>query len=232
MDNNISSLLADHDPQKARNFVSRYEELRIAAWADAHRAAVSRAASGGHIPHLRGQLRYQYSEQALVQAAQEAGCGYLPFTSNPPGAICILARVGKFAIASLKLDHDWARPRPSTMRALLARPNGDLDPQGVLFETTKSDPKTTELAYFGCLVAVPMRRDPTVPAVLAFAVPSASLDRWLCWIPMERLNAALLTHAERRVSLQRQSGPIVDRAFPKLRLPKKPDESAGSGKPE
>lgn len=232
MDEQISSLLADHDPQKARNFIQRHEELRTAAWADAHRAAFTRAASGMHIPHLRGQLRYQYGEQALAQAAQEAGCGHLPFVSDPPGAVCVLARVGKFAIASIKLDYDCARPRPSAMRDLLARPNDELDPQGVLFEEATSNPKATELAYFGCLVAVPMRRDPTVPATLAFAVPSANLDRWLCWIPMDRLNAALLTLAERKVLSQRKSGPIADRAFPKLRLPKRPDESTGSGKPD
>ncbi|WP_400765473.1 hypothetical protein [Methylosinus sporium] len=226
MDDTIADLLADRDADKAHKFMLSYEERRIASWADAQRDAAARAATSKHLPHSRGQLRHHYGERALAESAAEAGCGHLPFTSLPPGGVCVVARVGRFALVSVKVGFDGAVPRKSVMRELLARPNAELDPQGALFGSSQRREKPTELAYFGCLVAVPMRRDPSVPSILAFAVPSTTLDRWFYWTPLSSLHAALQKRMDRRTD--RAAGtPIPDRAFPKLRIPKAPDESAG-----
>jgi hypothetical protein len=144
----------------------------------------------------------------------------MPMQSTQPGASFMIARVGRFALMSVKVSGTGALPRRSATRALLSRPNDEIDPQTRLFEDAKAR-KKTELAYFGCLVSIPCKVDPTVPAELAIAVLSAATNRWLCWMSIPQACGGLMavsTSPSRNRSPQTEA--IPDRAFPKLRVPK------------
>jgi len=228
LDAQIIDLLADRSPERTPDFLLRWEERRTASWADANRDALLRAASGAHLPHARGQLRHQYGEQALAQTAKDTGFGHLPFFTTPPGGVFTLARVGRFAIASVKVKSERARLPHSVTRELLARPNDALDRQMRLLDEGLVQPKSTELAYFGCLIAVPLRRDPSIP-MLAFGIPNATLDDWLYWTRLPRLHELLRDRADSHARSVLKDGEIPDRAFPKLRLPKSSEGTTDSG---
>jgi hypothetical protein len=82
----------------------------------------------------------------------------------------------------------------------------------------------TELAYFGCLVAVPSCNDPSAPATLALGVPNPPLTSWLAWIPSHRLHGLLQERVDGTIKgadgrSSRSEGLIPDNAFPTFRLP-------------
>lgn len=228
MDLSILNLLGDRDPALARDFLLAWAEHREASWTNAARDARARAASVKHEPHIRGQLRYQYGESALAVASRKSGIGCLPMPTKLPGGVFMLARVGRFGLVSLSTRHKDFLPRRTATRKLLSEPNDGIDPQTRLeLEEEGASRSATELAYFGCLVSVPNRRDPTAPSELAFAVPDASLERWIEWAPLHRVCALLqslkVPHPKPRgVGTKR----IPDRAIPKFRVPKK-DRKAG-----
>lgn len=228
MDAQIVDLLADRTPERTPDFFLRWEERRTASWADAHRDALARAASGAHLLHARGQFRHQYGEQALTRTASDTGFGSLPFQTTPSGGVFALARVGRFAIASVKVRAEHARLPHSVTREVLARPNDTLDRQMRLLDEGVVQQTSTELAYFGCLIAVPVRRDPSIP-MLAFGIPNAALDDWLYWTRLPRLHELLRDRADSHARSTLKDGEIPDRAFPKLRLPKSSEGTTDSG---
>jgi hypothetical protein len=219
----ILDLLTDKSPSKARDLMLAWSERRSASWADAALQAGARAASDGHRPQLRGQLRYQLGEMALAESARAAGVGAIPLRTMPPGGTFIVARTGRFGIVSLTVRHADLMPRRSMTRKLLSQPNDALDPQAELF-STRADPAVTELAYFGCLVAVPSRGDPSVPAELAFAVPNSALQSWISWIPLHRLHGQLQARVDGFTGVSPEVDTLPDLAFPKFRLPKRDEE--------
>ncbi len=231
MDKTILQLLAGDNPKRAQEFVLTLEEQRTASWADAHRQASLKAASKGHVSHFRGQLRHQLGETALLEASQIAGLGCLPFRTVKPGGIFMVARIGRFGLVSLSVPKKRAMPRFSWTRRLLSEPNEDLDPQEKLRLVEKSPSRgATELAYFGCIVALPWRKDPSVPAEIALAVPNARLTDWLAWIPLTGLHAALQDLVDDiGVGDTWAAKPIVDRRLPTFRLPKEEDGAKSSG---
>jgi hypothetical protein len=222
-DDIVLDLLAGKNPNRARNMMLAWEERRSASWANAARDAEARAAFEGHLPHIRGQLRYHGGETALREAARSAGAGALPLHTKPPGGIFTVARVGKFALVSVMIRERHLMPRRTVTRKLLSQPNDGIDPQSSLFSDEK--PKTvTELAYFGCLVAVAAKRDPTVPAELALAIPTRSLDQWISWTPLHRLHAALQERASGAAD-DESSGDLPDIAFPTFRVPSEREDT-------
>jgi hypothetical protein len=228
----VVDLLADKTPAKARDLMLGWAQRRNASWADAAREAESRAASGGHLPQIRGQLRFHLGEAALGEAARSAGAGVIPFRTTPPGGIFMVARVGRFALVNLSVRYPGVMPRRSLTRKMLSQANDAIDPQRRL-DLGDEKRVVTELAYFGCLAAVPSGADPTAPAVLALGVPNAGLTNWLAWIPSHRLHAYLQERTDgsgKGADGERSSGSIPDNAFPKFRLPKK-DESQNDGEP-
>lgn len=216
----ILDLLADRDPSQARDFILSWGERRNASWADAARQASQRAASVDHLPQIRGQLRYHLGEIALAEAAGVAKAGHLPVKTTPAGGVFIVARIGRFALVSVAVQNRHALPRRSVTRKLLSQRNADLDPQGSLFESRPTARGTTELAYFGCAVSVPWRRDPTVPAELAIAIPNAALSEWLIWMPLPFAFARLQERVDSGKPSKPSSGDIPDNVFPRFRLPK------------
>jgi hypothetical protein len=227
-DQSIVDLLADKNPSAARNLVLAWIECRNASWANAAREAEMRAASPGHLPQIRGQLRYHLGESALVAAARAASVGAMPLKTNPPGGIFTVARVGKFALVSVTSAHARLMPRRSVTRKLLSQPNESIDPQNDMFADVIEKPKVvTDLAYFGCLVTIPNSRDPSVPAELGFGVPTASLTGWISWMPLARLHVMLQQKVDAGTASSTQRGTIPDTAFPKFRFPKKRDKDNG-----
>ena len=138
----------------------------------------------------------------------------------------MVARVGHFALISLKVRAPGALPRKSTTRRLLSQPNEDIDPQSRLFQEEGSSRGATELAYLGCMVSVPCNTDPTVPAELALGVMSAAMDRWLSWISIPRACASLQGIDAGGPTPIRPVGELIpDKAFPKLRVPNTDDQA-------
>jgi hypothetical protein len=207
-----------------------WSEARHASWADAGREAENRSASDGHLPQIRGQLRYHLGQMALVQATRAVNAGCIPFRTKPPGGIFMVARIGRFALVSLTVRETWMLPRRSLTRKMLSQPNESLDPELRLFEDRVSLGRgITELAYFGCLTTVPNKRDPSVPSELAFAVPKADLSGWICWIPFPRLHAMLQERVDASPQEEPDTGPIPDMAFPRFRLPKQRKDTGDDG---
>lgn len=219
MDEVILSLLGGTRPDDAKNFLISWSERRTSSWMDAARDAKARSASGGHLPQIRGQLRYHLGERSLSDAASHCGVGCMPLSTKPKGGTFMVARVGRFALVNLKLSQSHALPRRSTTRTLLAQPNQEIDPQTGLFDDERGARGTTELAYLGCLVAVACKADPTIPSELAFAVLSANMDRWISWIPIPHACAMLQDVGAPVGSGSADEAQIPDKAFPKLRLP-------------
>jgi hypothetical protein len=186
----IVDLLADRAPTRARDLMLYWGERRSASWVDAAREAADRAASGGHLPQIRGQLRYHLGEAALTEAARSAGVGALPYRTVSPGGVFMVARVGRFALVNLMVRRPEFLPRRSVTRTMLSQANEKIDPQHRL-DLGDERQVVTELAYFGCLVTVPSSNDPTAPSILALGVPNAALNSWLAWIPLHRLHAFL-----------------------------------------
>jgi hypothetical protein len=193
-----------------------WHERRSSSWADAAMEAAVRAASDGS--QIRGQLRYHLGEVALAQAARSGGAGAIPLATKPPGGVFTVARVGRFGLVSVMIHDHRQMPRRTVTRKLLSQPNESLDPQSSLPFADPAPKPITDLAYFGCLIAVAGRRDPTVPAELALAVPTAALDRWISWIPLHRLHALLQERADRGPD-DVSDGGVPDIAFPMFRVP-------------
>ena len=231
MDELVLSLLAGTNPLTAKSFLLSWSERRTSSWIDAARDANARAASGGHLPQIRGQLRYHLGERALGDAAADAGLGCLPLPTRPKGGTFMVARVGRFALINLKLRKSLAIPRRSTTRSLLSQPNQKIDPQTALFDDARFPSGPTQLAYLGCLVAIDCKADPTVPAELALGVLSANMDRWMSWIPLPRACAMLQDiSSDAETPIVAEEAKIPDNAFPKLRLPGPGPDPAGRGK--
>lgn len=210
-------LLVDRNAERARNMMLAWDERRSSSWADAARDAEARAASDGHLPQIRGQLRYHLGETALAQSARSAGAGAIPLKTQPPGGVFTVARVGRFALVSATVQNRKAMPRATMSKKLLSQPNAALDPQRSMFG---EEPKPlTDLAYFGCLITVAALRDPTSPAELAFAIPTPSLDRWISWIPLHRLHAMLQDRVDRGVGSQSTEDSVRDISWPTFKVP-------------
>jgi hypothetical protein len=223
----IVDLLVERGAAPARSFFAAWGDQRTASYVNADREARARAASGGHLPQLRGQLRYHLGEGALAEAARVAKIGYIPYTTTPPGGVFGVVPVGRFAVVSLGARFHGMVPRPSMTRRLLSQPNLDLERQARFdwADTAPSARGATELAYFACAVAVPCQADPSVPAELALAVPNAAVDDWIAWIPLHRLLAMLQMKADasQHGRKSRSTLTIPDKVFPKFRLPKRDD---------
>jgi hypothetical protein len=219
----IVDFLADRAPSKARDLMLHWGERRNASWVDAAREAATRAASGAHLPQIRGQLRYHLGEAALAEAAKSAGVGALPYRTVSPGGVFMVARVGRFALVNLMVRRPELLPRRSVTRTMLSQANEKIDPQHRL-DLGDERRAVTELAYFGCLATVP-GNDPTAPSILALGVPNAALNSWLAWIPLHRLHAFLQARVDgtggRTDGHAPAEGSIPDNAFPKFRVPKR-----------
>jgi hypothetical protein len=230
-DLSIIDLLADKNPTAARNLMLAWTERRNAAWANAARDAEARAASARHLPQIRGQLRYHLGETALVESARDANVGAIPFQTQPPGGIFTVARVGRFALVSVTAQHKNLMPRKSVTRKLLSQPNEAIDPQNDMFASILSkSPVVTELAYFGCLVTIPNKRDPSVPAELGLGVPNVGLRDWISWIPFSRLVVLLQERVDAAGAPPTGDSAVSDIAFPRFRLPKKESDVGDDGK--
>jgi hypothetical protein len=216
----VVDLLADKNAGTARDLMLAWAEARTSTWADAARDAQMRAASAGHLPQIRGQLRYHSGQKALADSCQGVGLGAIPMQTSPPGGTFTVARVGRFALVSLQTKHSKLLPRHSITRKMLSQANEPLDPQ--LFEREK--PRlVTELAYFGCLISIPNARDPSVPAELGLAVPTVGITDCLAWIPLHRLHGMLQSRADGAArTFVSPSAEIPDLAFPKFRVPLRP----------
>ncbi|QWG14480.1 hypothetical protein KMZ29_07370 [Bradyrhizobium sediminis] len=210
-------LLTDRNAERARNMMLAWDERRNSSWADAARDAEARAASDGHLPQIRGQLRYHLGEAALAQAARSAGAGAIPLKTQPPGGVFTVARVGRFALVSATVQKPKAFPRATMSKKLLSQPNSALDPQTTLFDD-KPKP-VTDLAYFGCLITVAAMRDPSSPAELALAIPTPSLNRWIAWIPLHRLHAMLQERVDRGAGSRAGEDSVPDVSWPTFKIP-------------
>jgi hypothetical protein len=138
IDDLVIDLLTGRVPVHARDLMLAWSERRHSSWADAAREAELRAASSGHLPQIRGQLRYHFGESALMAAARTANVGAMPVPTQPPGGVFIVARVGKFALVSVASADSRKMPRRSVTRKLLSQPNQNLDPQGTFFAEQNS----------------------------------------------------------------------------------------------
>src|SRR5262249_1633351 len=117
-------------------------------------------------------------------------------------------------------------PRRSPTRRWLSSPNDDLDAQHRLALSGTSR-GATELAYFGCMIACPSFREPTIPAEIVFAVPNARLTDWIMWMPLPAIYAQLQDLVDKgRKPSAAYTKPIPDRRIPTFRLPKQ-DRGAG-----
>ena len=228
-DERIADLLADKGPTKARDMMLAWSETRNSSWADADREAQARAASNGHLPQHRGQLRYHYGQTALVDACRRAGLGSIPMKTTPAGGVFIVGRVGRFALVTMTIKHRWVMPRRSITRTMLSQANETIEPQERLFDEPRPVESVTELAYFGCLIAIPNRHDESVPAQLALAVPNVGITEWVSWIPLHRLHGLLQARAD-DASADTGAVDVPDLAIPKFRLPKQRTDEDDAGK--
>ena len=226
----VIDLLAVRDPIRARDFFLQWSEHCHSAWIDAANDAKSRAATEGHLPQIRGQIRHHRKEIALKTSAQSAGIGVIPMKTLNPGATFMVARLGRFGLVNVAARHELQMPRKSVTRKFLSQPNESIDPQASLFEVEEVKQKTTELAYFGCLVAIPSWRDPTVPAGLWVSVPNAAMTDWIIRMPLHRVIALLndRTNDAPDVVVQPTIADVPDRAFPAFRLPNDKDDAESS----
>jgi hypothetical protein len=212
-------LLTDRNAVRARSMMLSWDERRNTSWADAARDAEVRAASEGHLPQIRGQLRYHLGEAALAQAARSAGAGAIPLKTQPAGGVFTVARVGRFALVSATVQNRKTMPRATMSKKLLSQPNEALDPQTSMFDDPSKPKLVTDLAYFGCLITVAATRDPTSPSELAFAIPTSRLDRWISWIPLHRLHALLQERVDREGGVQTGDDSVPDISWPTFRVP-------------
>lgn len=227
MDAVLSRLLTGAQVSQAIDFFDAFTEKRTTSWAEADLQAKGKAASLSHIPELRGQLRHHLGEEALKASAEQAGLATTTMRSAPAGGVFQLARIGRFALSSVKTNVERGRLRPAVTRELLARANHELDPQSSLLPPEPGSATVHEIAYFGCLAAVPTRRDPMVPSILALGVPDVSMRHWLFWIPLPMLAAKMRGIRETGVAPKAEPEQ-KDAAFPTLLLPKKPGSSSGT----
>lgn len=218
----VADLLADKAPVRARDMSLAWAERRNSSWADAAREAETRAGSSGHIPQIRGQLRYHLGEVAIADAARHVGAGVIPLRTQPAGGIFNVARIGRFALVSLTVRYPGLLPRRSITRKLLSQPNEAIDPALTLPLGGDQPKVVTDLAYFGCLSAVASSSDPTVPAILALGVPNVGLTEWISWTPLHRLQALLQERVDSHTTAgESNPGIIPDRAFPTFKVPKR-----------
>jgi hypothetical protein len=226
----VIDLLAGRSPGVAGDFFLSWAERRSSSWADAARDASTRAATNGHLPQIRGQLRFHRGEIALAEAARAANAGIIPMPTVQPGATFVVARVGRFGLVSLMVRDHRKLPRRAVTRRLLSQPNQEIDPQQSLLRDGLSARGATELAYFGCVVAVPSSDDPSVPSELAIGVPNAAVTDWIAWMPLHRVHAMLNDRAAGGGTSAEPPAPkIEDRRFPTFRLPKKDDDAKDEG---
>jgi len=221
MDEVIARHLGGDSPAVVKDLLVRWREARVASWADAYRMAAQRSPSRPHRAAFAGQLRRALGESALAETASSVGLASYPLQSSPPGGVFTIVRAGSFALASVKAGRIRGRLPDAKTRRLLAQHNPVLDPQGSLLERDN----VTELAYFGCLVAVPSD-DPMVPH-LAFGVPRPNLRSWIEWTSLELTIAALDKISPVGVAPVAE---IPDLGYPKLILPKarrEGDQEAG-----
>lgn len=219
LDDHIVDLLIATNPQVARTFFLKWDELRSASWATANLQATQTAASQKHVPALRGQLRHQLGEEALAQAAAAAGVGSFPKETEKPGACMMLARVGKFALTSVKVNDRMLLPRKSLTRSILSRPNWGITPQNDMFKEAE-DPPLEELAYFGCLLAVPSVSDATAPYGMYLAVPNMGMTDWIKTFSIETVHAKILNRLSGRDAAKgAESTAIEDKAIPRIKMP-------------
>ena len=187
LENKIANLLTASNPEAARKFFLAWDEERNASWATAHLQAKKSAASERHIPALRGQLRHQLGEEALAKACSISGSGHLAKATEKPGAHMMMARVGRFALTSVKVSDRTKLPRESLTRTVLSRPNHKINPQSEMFSGAKPDHNDLEeLAYFGCLLAVPSKKDHSAPYGLYLAIPDQGMTCLLYTSPSPR----------------------------------------------
>jgi hypothetical protein len=141
----------------------------------------------------------------------------------------MVARVGRFGLVSLTVKQRKLLPRRSITRKILSQANESLDLQVRLFEEEKSRP-VTELAYFGCLIAIPSERDPSVPAELCLGIPNVGISHWIAWIPLDRLHGMLQSRADGAAgAFGVLSGEMPDLAFPTFRVPKQRSDAEDEG---
>ena len=139
----------------------------------------------------------------------------------------VLARVGRFALASVKVRHRSFLPRASVTREVLSRPNLALDPQGSFLEGSKTN-APTELAHFGCLIAVPSACDPSAPGELCLAIPDGTMRSWLKVLSIETIHGMLLDHTARgEKTVPGKASKIEDKVIPQIRVPKVDKPGAG-----
>lgn len=231
IDERIVELLSGRHPGQARDLILLWSELRHSSWADAARESELKAGSGLHTAQMRGQLRHHLGEAALAEASRKAGVGALPFSTTPAGGVFIISRVGRFGLVSLTAQKDRMLPRRSITRKMLSHPNEVIDPQARLFpDETPEKSVVMDLAYFGCLMAVPNMRDPSVPGELALGVPNAGLTHWLSWVPLHRLISNLQERVDGTEHKTSTASDIADSAFPKFRLPVEVQNAGPDGK--
>jgi hypothetical protein len=231
IDETIVGLVAGNAPAKARDLILAWSEKRHSSWADAAREADMRSASGAHVPQLRGQLRYHLGEKALSEASRKAGVGALPYSTTPAGGVFVISRTGKFGLVSLTVREPRMMPRRSISRKMLSQPNEDIDPQIEIFPPDRSDRGAiTELAYLGCLIAVPNKRDPSVPAELALGIPNARLTNWLAWMPLHRLISSLQEKVDANEAGDWGATDVTDNVFPRFRIPAQVKEPGADDK--
>lgn len=220
LEDRIVELLTSPDSDVARKFFRAWDEERSASWATANLQARKSAASEGHIRALRGQLRHQFGEDALAKAAKTAGVGHFAKPTEKPGAHMMLARVGKFALTSVKVNDRELLPRGSLTRSVLSRANQKIMPQ--LDMLSKPEPESvTELAFFGCLLAVPSTVDHSAPYGLYLAVPDNQMTGWIKTLSIETLHAMILNRQSGKDASKAGSAKKVeDNAIPQIRLSK------------
>ncbi len=110
--------------------------------------------------------------------------------------------------------------------------NYEIDPQVALSLLGASFTQTvTELAYFGCLVAMPCWSDPTVPSRLLIAFPNAGVTRWVLRMELHRLHALLQNRGFSTDvgDVPQENGEIPDNVFSTLRVPKQDEGAADDG---
>jgi len=231
VDETVLDLLTDRVPIKARDFMLAWSEYRTTSWADAARDAATRAGSDGHLPQIRGQLRYHEGEVSVADACRASGVGVIPLRTRPPGGVFNVARVGKFSLVSVAVRYPGLMPRASVTRKLLSQSNETLDPcLRMDFGVPEAPRVITELSYFGCLATVPSISDKSVPAILALGIPNAAVTEWITWIPFHRLHTSLQERADKFSPGDAPSPAVIpDQAFPTFRAPKVDDAENDEG---
>lgn len=138
----------------------------------------------------------------------------------------MLARVGRFALTSVKVSDRTKLPRESLTRSVLSRPNHKIVPQSEMFPNTAAEADgLEELAYFGCLLAVPSVMDHSAPYGLYLAIPNHGMTEWIKTLSIETLHAKLLNLQSGEGGSEVQAPKAIeDKAMPRIRV-QKPDKS-------